>query len=80
MEIQQYADGSYGDIKHFSYDENADKARMKGESKYYEVLAAAAVSNLPSHAAILFSAEGYPVMHQCYKHTVTPEAPSNDGE
>jgi hypothetical protein len=73
MEIQQYADGSYGDIKHFVYDEDADKARLKGESKFYEVLAAAAVSNLPSHAAIMFSSDGFPIMHQCYKHEVTPE-------
>ena len=68
MEIQQYQDGTYGDIKHFAYDEDPDLARMKGESKYYEVLAAAAVSALPSHAAILFSSEGFPIMHQCYKH------------
>ena len=37
MEIQQYADGFYGDIKHFAWD------------------------------------EGFPLMHQCYKHEVTPE-------
>lgn len=72
MEIQQYQDGSYGDIKHFAYDEDPDKARLKAESKYYEVLSAAAVSNLPSHAAILFSSEGFPIMHQCYKHEVVP--------
>ena len=73
MEIQQYADGSYGDIKHFAYDEDPDKARLKAESKYHEVLAAAAVSNTMSHAAILFSSEGFPIMHQCYKHEVQPE-------
>ena len=73
MEIQQYADGSYGDIKHFAYDEDADQARLKAESKYYEVLSAAAVSNLPSHAAILFSSEGFPIMHQCYKHNVVSQ-------
>lgn len=73
MEIQQYADGSYGDIKHFAYDEDADKARLKAESKYYEVLAAAAVSNLRSHAAILFSSDGTPIMNKCYKHDATPQ-------
>jgi len=73
MEIQQYEDGSYGDIKHFAYDEDADKARLKAESKYYEVLSAAAVSNLPMHSAILFSAEGFPLMNKCYKHEVQPE-------
>jgi hypothetical protein len=69
VEIQQYQDGTYGHIVHYAYDEDPDKARMKGESKYYEVLSAAAISELPSHAAILFSAEGFPIDHKCYKHT-----------
>lgn len=68
MEIQQYNDGSYGDIKHFAWDEDADKARLKAESVYHQVLAAAAVSETMSHAAILFSSEGFPIMNQCYKH------------
>lgn len=73
MEIQQYADGSYGDIKHFAYDEDAEKAQLKAESKFYEVLAAAAVSNLPMHSAIMFSAEGFPLMNKCYRHEVAQE-------
>lgn len=73
MEIQQYANGEFGDIKHFAYDEDADKARLKAESKFYEVLSAAAVSNLPSHSAIMFSSEGFPIMNKCYKHEVAPE-------
>ena len=73
VEIQQYLNGEFGHIVHFAYDENPDTARLKGESKYYEVLSAAAVSNLPSHAAIMFSTEGFPLLHQCYKHTVQPE-------
>lgn len=73
MEIQQYNDGSYGDTKHFAWDEDADKARLKAESVYHQVLAAAAVSETMSHAAILFSSEGFPIMNQCYKHpTVVP--------
>ena len=80
MEIQQYADGSFGDIKHFAYDEDADKARLKAESKFYEVLSAAAVSNLKSHAAIMFSSEGFPIMHQCYKHDPVPETPTVEPE
>lgn len=80
MEIQQYADGSYGDIKHFAYDEDPDKARLKAESKFYEVLSAAAVSNLPSHAAILFSSEGFPIMNKCYKHEVINPAPEPEVE
>lgn len=73
VEIQTHADGSFGHLVHWAYDEDADKARLKGESKFYEVLAAAAVSELPVHSAIMFSTEGFPIMHQCYKHTVVPE-------
>ena len=70
MEIQQYADLSDGDIKHFAYDENPDKARLKAEAKYHEVLAAAAVSELPEHSASLLSSEGRLLMNQSYKHEV----------
>lgn len=80
MEIQQYANGEYGDIRHFAYDEDQTKAKLKAESKYHEVLAAAAISNLPSHAAIMFSSEGYPLLHQCYKHEVVNEAVEQGAE
>lgn len=82
MEIQQYQDGSYGDIKHFAYDTDPDKARLKAESKFYEVLAAAAVSDIPSHAAIMFSSEGFPIMNKCYTHNnpVTSVNSENEAE
>ena len=74
IEIQQYVSGEYGHIVHFAYDEDAAKARLKAESKYHEVLAAAAISELQSHAATLLTADGRVVMNQCYKHTIaTPE-------
>lgn len=76
FEIQQYANGEYGHIVHFAYDEDAAKARLKAESKWHEVLAAAAVSELPSHSATLITADGrvLPGYNQCYKHEVpTPE-------
>lgn len=72
LEIQQYQNGEYGHIVHFAYDENPDKARLKAEAKYHEVLAAAAVSELPQHSAIIIAADGFPVMHQSYVHTVEP--------
>ena len=67
-EIQQYSDGTYGNITHVAWYLDPDKARLKAESKFYEVLSAAAVSTLPSHAAIMFTSEGFPLMNQCYKH------------
>lgn len=40
----------------------------EAESKFYTVLASAAVSTIPVHSAILVSEEGFPVKHRCYKH------------
>ena len=80
VEIQQYANGEFGHIVHFAYDADADKARLKAESKYHEVLAAAAISALPSHAAILFTTEGFPLLHQCYKHAVEEEQAEEEPE
>lgn len=73
LEIQQYADGGYGHIVHYAADANADRAREKADSKYYEVLSAAAVSTLPSHAVLLCSSEGFPIEHKCYKHVAANE-------
>lgn len=55
----------------WAYDADPRKARLKAESKYHEVLAAAAISEYETHSAILFSAEGVPLMHQCYYHNNT---------
>ena len=40
----------------------------EAESKYHSILAAAAVSKLPTHSAIIVSEEGFPVANKCYKH------------
>lgn len=72
IEIQQYANGEYGHLIHFAYDANEDKAKLKAEAKYHEVLAAAAVSELPSHSATILASDGFPLMHQCYKHEQQP--------
>lgn len=72
IEIQQYVNGEFGHIVHFAYDENATKARLKAEAKYHEVLASAAISELPQHSATLLTSDGRAVMSQCYKHVVEP--------
>ena len=38
VEVQQYANGEYGHIVHYAFDADQEKARLKGESKYHEVL------------------------------------------
>lgn len=44
LEIQQYTSGEFGHIVHYAFDADPAKARLKAESKYHEILAAAAVS------------------------------------
>ena len=40
----------------------------EAESKFYSILASAAINDVPVHSAIIVSEEGFPVKHQCYKH------------
>lgn len=80
VEVKQLPSAEYEHQVYWVWDADADVARLKAESKYHEVLAAAAISNTMSHAAILFSTEGFPLMHECYKHTVTVETPEEPTE
>lgn len=73
VEIKQNAAGEYEHHVDWAWDEDADKAQLKAESKYYEILSTAAVSEFASHAVTMFSAEGFPMLNKCYKHTVVPE-------
>lgn len=68
LEIQKYASGEFGHLVHFAYDADATKARLKAEAKYHEVLASAAVSELPQHSATLLTSDGRALMNQCYRH------------
>ena len=62
IELQKDAKGVVSNIV-TSYENLAE-----AESKYYSVLASAAVSKVPVHSAIIVSEEGFPVKYQCYKH------------
>ena len=74
VEVKQYPNGEYEHFVNWVWDENPDIARLKAESKYHKILGEAAVSNTLTDSAILFSTEGFPIMNQCYHHTVQPEA------
>lgn len=74
VEIQQDAAGEYSHLVHYAWDEDPAMALLKGESKYYQVLSAAAVSTLKRHSAIMFGTDGVPVMYKTYVHnTEEPE-------
>ena len=70
IEIQRSANGEYAHLVHWAYDEDPTTARLKAESKYHEVLSAAAISQLASHSATLIAGNGQSIMYQCYTHAV----------
>lgn len=41
---------------------------LSAEAKYHSVLAAAAKSALPRHAATMLAGDGSYVQHRCYEH------------
>ena len=69
MEIQNT--GSVATI----VDQYADK--NQAESKFHTVLAAASVSDVPVHSAVLMTDDGIWLRSECYKH---PAAVSDEGE
>lgn len=70
IEIQTMADGSVATLT------NQYSNQLEAESKYHTVLAAAALSHLPVHAAVLCTNYGSVLMAQHY----TYEEPSPEPE
>ena len=80
VEIQQLANGEYAHLVHFAWDEDPDKARLKAESTYHSILAAAAISETKKHSAVILSDESFPVMNACYKHNLPAPEPEPENE
>lgn len=74
IEIQKSHAGEYAHLIHWAYDADQDIARQKAESKYHEVLTAAAISDTALHSATLISDEGVPLRNECYRHEAQPAA------
>lgn len=79
FEIKQLANGEYEHQAHWAWDEDPNKARLKAESKYHEIMSAAAVSETKKHSAVVLSDECFALMQQCYRHNVVP-APESEPE
>ena len=62
VELQKNADGVVSNIT------TSHETQASAESHYHSILASAAISEIPVHSAIIVTEEGFPLMHQCYKH------------
>ena len=75
VEVKEFFNGEFEHQVYWVWDEDTDKARLKAEAKFHEVLAVAATSETKAHSAIMFSTEGFPLRNECYKHEVAPVEP-----
>lgn len=64
LELQKNNDGTISNVA-WTFDD-----RNQAESKYYSVLAYAAVSDLPKHSVTLLHEEGYIIRYESYSHGV----------
>lgn len=62
MELQSNSDGTVGVIT-TSYENEQEAA-----SKYHQILASGAVSNVYKHCAFLMSDDGWTMKSECYRH------------
>lgn len=62
IELQKNTEGVVSNIV------TSHETLPEAESKYYTILAAAAINKVPVHSAIIVSEEGFPVKYQCYKN------------
>lgn len=62
MEIQTNSDGTVGTLV------NSYADRDHAESSYHTILAAAALSSLPCHAAVLLTEQGLILANGYYEH------------
>lgn len=64
IEIQKNQNGSVGTLV------NSYEDRNTAEQKYHQVLAAAAVSSLPVHTAVMLMEDGYSIKKETYRHVI----------
>lgn len=57
---------------------NSYSDRNQAESKYHQILTAAAVSTVPKHGAVMLTDEGVRLKGECYIHEQEPEPEPNE--
>ena len=66
IELQQLSESQVANIV------TAYTVKDTAERQYHTVLAAAAVSTLPCHSAVMLDEKGNMLKHEYYTHEVTP--------
>ena len=70
IELQKSANGSVAHLL------TTHETQAEAESKFHTVLAAAAVSSLPSHSATLLTDNGFALRREFYEHPAPEPEPN----
>lgn len=68
VEIKQLTTGEYEHYVHYVWDADRERAFMKAQNKYHEILSTAALSNTKKHSAIIIDDSGARVESRSFKH------------
>lgn len=71
IEIKKFSNGEYEHNVFWQYDDNERIAQRKAESKAFELLANAALSQTVVHSVTVLSDDGFTVFTRNYRNNVT---------
>lgn len=73
IEIKKFPNGEYEHNVEWAFDADQDLAQRKAESKAYDKLKAAALSNTVTHSVAVLSDEGFTVLNKVYHNAQAEE-------
>ena len=80
IEIRELTPGEFEHQVYYAWDEDPKMAQLKAESKYHEILSAAAVSENYHHSAVIIDSRCFPKLNYSYEHTLPDPTPEPEPE
>ena len=71
--VRQLSNGDYEHDVQWVWDTDPETARLKGEAKWHENCAEAALSSFVQHSVTLLTSDGRSIAQKSYTHAVQPE-------
>ena len=80
IEIKEVTSGNFEHEVYYAWDEDPKMAQLKAESKYHEILSAAAVSENYHHSAVIIDSRCFPKLNYSYEHPLPEPEPTPETE
>ena len=76
FEVKEIKPDEFEHNVYYAWDDDKEKARLKAESRYHEIMSEAAVSENYHHSAIIIDSRCFPKLNYSYEHPVTQTEPT----